>query len=243
MSLLNWTDGSGNARFWALKLLLDEFPVGEIMVASSVSTHEPGAETICSEANYPDAAVLRCLGAGAVISEITFSSYGTPEGSCGNYVENATCNAPNSSAIVQNYCFGRQSCTVPAITPIFGDPCVGTYKKLVIQARCSSGNGTNTASPLFAQGFVSSLSKTRKILLVNKVSRDLTVTFPNEHVAGVARCLSACCLLPPSHFAPPHTDSQAAVSVTLTSPLHFNLRTVTFFPLSSSISGPFLSLF
>lgn len=213
------------------------------MVASSVSTHEPGAETICSEANYPDAAVLRCLGAGAVISEITFSSYGTPEGSCGNYVENATCNAPNSSAIVQNYCFGRQSCTVPAITPIFGDPCVGTYKKLVIQARCSSGNGTNTASPLFAQGFVSSLSKTRKILLVNKVSRDLTVTFPNEHVAGVARCLSACCLLPPSHFAPPHTDSQAAVSVTLTSPLHFNLRTVTCFPLSSSISGPFLSLF
>lgn len=187
VSLLNWTDGSGNARFWALKLLLEEFPVGENMVATSISTSESGAENVCSEANYPDAAVLRCLDAGAVISDITFSSYGTPEGSCGKYVVNATCHAPNSSSIVQNLCFGKQSCTIPAITPIFGDPCVGTYKKLVVQARCSRGNGTSTASPVYAQGFVSSLSNSHKVLLVNKVARDMTVTFPSERIAGIAR--------------------------------------------------------
>ncbi len=185
VSLLNWTDGSGNARFWALKLLLEEFPVGDNMVSSSVSTPELGVEAICSEANYPNPAVLRCLDAGAVISEISFASYGTPEGSCGNYSVNATCHAPNSSSIVGSYCSGKQSCTVPAITPIFGDPCVGTFKKLVIQARCSIGNGTSSSSPLFAQGFVSALSKTRKILLVNKTVRQLSVAIPNERVAGV----------------------------------------------------------
>jgi hypothetical protein len=213
VSLLNWTDGSGNARFWALKLLLEEFPVGESMVASSISTPEAGAETICSEANYPNPAVLRCLDAGAVISDITFASYGTPEGSCGNYAVNASCNAPNSSFISESYCAGKQGCTVPAITPIFGDPCVGTYKKLVIQARCSRGNGTTAPSPLFAQGFVSALSKTRKILLVNKVARDLVVSFPSERVAGAALCFFLVVAVFDSRCL---TCSQAAASVTST---------------------------
>jgi hypothetical protein len=185
VSLLNWTDGSGNARFWALKLLLDEFRAGDIMVSSSIATPEAGAEAVCSEADYPNPDYLRCLDAGAVISEITFASYGTPEGYCGNYSVNATCHAPNSSVIAETYCLGKQSCTVPAITPLFGDPCVGTYKKLVIQARCSVGNGTSSYSPLFAQGFVGAPSKTRKILLVNKVARPLSVAMPSERVSGM----------------------------------------------------------
>jgi hypothetical protein len=179
-----------------LKLLLEEFPPGDIMVHSSISTPEPGAENICSEASYPNPAVLRCLDAGAVISEITFASYGTPEGSCGDYIVNTTCHSPNSSFIVENYCSGKQSCTVPAITPIFGDPCLGTYKKLVIQARCSNGKGTSTSSPLYAQGFVSALSKSRKILLVNKTARNLSVTIPNERVEGMT-----CLIFPKLRFS------------------------------------------
>ena len=166
------------------------------MVHSSISTPEPGAENICSEASYPNPAVLRCLDAGAVISEITFASYGTPEGSCGDYIVNTTCHSPNSSFIVESYCSGKQSCTVPAITPIFGDPCVGTYKKLVIQARCSNGKGTSTSSPLYAQGFVSALSKSRKILLVNKTARNLSVTIPNERVEGMT-----CLIFPKLRFS------------------------------------------
>ena len=184
VSLLNWTDGRGNARFWALKLLLEEFSAGDIMVSSTVSTFEAGTEAICSESNYPNPTVLRCLDAGAVINDIVFASYGTPEGSCGNYHVNASCHASNSSFIAKDFCFGKQSCAVPAITPVFGDPCVGVNKKLVIQARCNLGNGTSSSSPLFAQGFISARSGTRKILLVNKTVRELSVRIPMESFAG-----------------------------------------------------------
>lgn len=191
VSLLNWTDGSGNARFWALKLLLEEFPTGDNMAPSYISTPELGVKVMCSEAPYSNPVVLRCLDAGSFISEITFASYGTPEGSCGNYYVNATCHASNSSAIVESYCLGKQTCTVPAVTPIFGDPCVGTYKKLVVQAQCSHGNGTTTSSPLFAQGFAGALSKTRKILLVNKTARAMNVSFPSERITGKCRFQAA----------------------------------------------------
>jgi len=213
VSLLNWTDGRGNARFWALKLLLEEFPAGDIMVPTSISTPELGTKVVCSEAPYPNPVLLRCLAPGAVISNITFASYGTPEGSCDNYRVNATCRAPNSSAIVENYCLGKRSCTVPAVTPIFGDPCVGTYKKLVVQAHCSDGNGTATSSPLFAQGFVAALAKTRKILLVNKSARAMSVAFPSEPFTGMSAVSFACCVV--NEFLPPYIFWQAVACATL----------------------------
>ncbi len=173
-------------------MLLEEFPVGDIMVLSTISTFEAGTEAICSESNNLTATVVRCLDAGAVINEIVFASYGTPEGSCGYYHVNASCHAINSSFVAEKFCLGKQSCTVPAITPIFGDPCYGIQKKLVIEARCNRGNGTSSPSPLFVQGFVSARFKTRKILLVNKTVRELSVVFPKENVAGTMTEVLCC---------------------------------------------------
>jgi len=63
---------------------------------------------------------MYCADAGAQLG-ITFASYGTPNGGCGQYVVNASCNTPNSLAIVQGFCNGKQSCTFNADTPTGGD--------------------------------------------------------------------------------------------------------------------------
>jgi hypothetical protein len=39
--------------------------------------------------------------------------------------------------IVEKYCLGRNNCTIPVTTPVFGDPCYGTVKHLSVQATCT----------------------------------------------------------------------------------------------------------
>jgi len=74
--------------------------------------------------------------AGRTILSIAFASYGTPTGSCGSFAQSA-CHASTSSSVVGTACIGKNSCTVPATNATFGDPCVGTFKRLWVQASCS----------------------------------------------------------------------------------------------------------
>ena len=69
---------------------------------------------------------------GMTFSSVTFASYGTPNGSSGNYTIGG-CHANNSITIVQNACIGNNSCSVWAKNSVFGDPCVGTFKRLYIK--------------------------------------------------------------------------------------------------------------
>ncbi|OUJ66844.1 LamG-like jellyroll fold domain-containing protein, partial [Hymenobacter crusticola] len=71
--------------------------------------------------------------AGAVFTAVDFASYGTPTGSEGNYVTSG-CHAPNSASIVESYLLGKNSASIPATNGVFGDPCVGTVKKLAVRA-------------------------------------------------------------------------------------------------------------
>jgi hypothetical protein len=66
---------------------------------------------------------------GAVITGYTFVSYGTPNGTCGAYTT-SSCHATKSLTT------GVNSVSVPATNGNFGDPCVGTGKRLYIQATC-----------------------------------------------------------------------------------------------------------
>jgi hypothetical protein len=87
---------------------------------------------------------LDCPLAGATIEAVDFASYGTtPAGACGRYTK-PTCHAGNSSAVVVTACVGKPSCRLWPNTTTYGDPCFGTAKELVVQARCSSGPGTAT---------------------------------------------------------------------------------------------------
>ncbi len=39
----------------------------------------------------------------------------------------------NSQTIVESYCVGNNSCSIPATNAVFGDPCGGTYKRLYVK--------------------------------------------------------------------------------------------------------------
>jgi glucose/arabinose dehydrogenase len=90
---------------------------------------------VCASANENATANLSCPG-GSVVRAVTFASYGTPNGSCGSFTTSG-CNAASSRATVESACSGRTTCAVPATNGTFGDPCVGTVKRLSIQATCA----------------------------------------------------------------------------------------------------------
>lgn len=88
--------------------------------------------TVCATANEHNTLVLTAPN-GGTITGITFASYGTPNGACGNFTL-GNCHASNSVAIVSNLAIGQNSVSIPATNGVFGDPCNGTVKRLYIQA-------------------------------------------------------------------------------------------------------------
>ncbi|CAF3329618.1 unnamed protein product [Rotaria sp. Silwood1] len=79
---------------------------------------------------------LSCEQSGGVISKVDFASYGTSSGACGE-MQQGKCHAANSSEIVQRVCIGQKTCSVPATSDLFGDPCKRTAKRLLIQIQCN----------------------------------------------------------------------------------------------------------
>ena len=70
--------------------------------------------------------------ANATITSVSFASYGTPNGSNGSYTI-GNCHASDSQTIVESYCVGNNSCSIPATNSVFGDPCGGTVKRLNVK--------------------------------------------------------------------------------------------------------------
>lgn len=74
---------------------------------------------------------------GGVFSKVAFASYGAPTGGCTGQnppAINATCNAPDSVAVVTAACVGKSSCKIHANTATFGgtDPCFDVVKRLLV---------------------------------------------------------------------------------------------------------------
>ncbi|WP_162055944.1 RCC1 domain-containing protein [Pontibacter pamirensis] len=88
--------------------------------------------TVCATAQEGHNLTLQAP-AGTVIVAINFASYGTPEGSCGAF-SIGSCHAANSKSIVEGLALGKSSVTIPATNDVFGDPCVGTVKRLYVTA-------------------------------------------------------------------------------------------------------------
>ncbi|XP_076956713.1 beta-galactosidase 16-like [Bidens hawaiensis] len=78
---------------------------------------------------------LRCPGK-RIISKIVFASHGNPSGNCENYSV-GKCHSSNSQQIVEKACLGKRQCSISHMTKYFGvDPCPGTPKTLLVDARC-----------------------------------------------------------------------------------------------------------
>ena len=179
VALLNWTTGYGTARYWVLHMLTHYFQPGDDIVETSTSPN--AANPFCGIVLNLDNLTLECTTPGAVVSKVDFASYGTPSGVCLQY-EKGSCDDGNSTAIVERYCLGKRSCTVPATTPIFGDPCEFTEKHLFVQAECSEGGGVQLGSDggIYAQGFIDAKTRKKKVLLANKGNVKVTVTVPGS---------------------------------------------------------------
>ncbi|KAJ8774236.1 hypothetical protein K2173_009667 [Erythroxylum novogranatense] len=79
---------------------------------------------------------LSC-GPGQKISSIKFASFGTPEGTCGNYRQ-GNCHAFHSYDAFNRLCVEQNSCSVTVAPEMFGgDPCPNVMKKLAVEAVCS----------------------------------------------------------------------------------------------------------
>jgi hypothetical protein len=68
---------------------------------------------------------------GNKFTEVLFASYGTPTGSNGLY-RTSSCNSESSIQEVEEVFIGKNSATISADNGVFGDPCGGTYKHLVV---------------------------------------------------------------------------------------------------------------
>ena len=68
---------------------------------------------------------------GGIFSRVVFASYGNPNGTNGQYIQN-WCHATNSILKVSQAFIGRSSATIGASNGVFGDPCGGTYKRLYV---------------------------------------------------------------------------------------------------------------
>ncbi|KAK6911894.1 Glycoside hydrolase 35, catalytic domain [Dillenia turbinata] len=74
---------------------------------------------------------------GKKITSIKFASFGTPQGTCGNYRE-GNCHAFHSYDAFEKNCVGQAGCSVTVAPPMFGgDPCPGVMKKVSVEAICS----------------------------------------------------------------------------------------------------------
>jgi large repetitive protein len=89
---------------------------------------------ICATTDENGSLTLTCP-MGQKVSGIDFASYGTPNGACGAFTT-SSCNATTSTMDVSSSCLGFNNCTVNATNGVFTDPCVGTFKRLYVQARC-----------------------------------------------------------------------------------------------------------
>lgn len=91
---------------------------------------------------------LTCDEPGATISALPFVAYGEPSGSCGAY--DRGCDSATAPSVVNSSCLGLHSCSIAPSTANFGDPCVGQWKVLTVQATCTTGTGSalcNWTSP------------------------------------------------------------------------------------------------
>jgi hypothetical protein len=94
------------------------------------------AQFICGTASENGTLTLTAP-AGNYFTTIQFASYGTPNGSCGSFTTSA-CHAANSVSICSTAFVGKTSASVSASNGVFGDPCVGTVKRLYVQAAYAS---------------------------------------------------------------------------------------------------------
>jgi len=110
-------------------LAMTVYPV----ISSNTADYTYGLQgVLCATANENNNASITAP-AGTVFINVGFASYGTPTGSCPSF-SRSSCHSATSQSVTETYLLGNNSAVIPATNAVFGDPCVGTYKRLYIKA-------------------------------------------------------------------------------------------------------------
>jgi hypothetical protein len=96
---------------------------------------DPTATKACTLVAESSVANLTCP-TGQRIKSISFASFGNVIGMCGS-LQAGTCHSATTVSIMSTLCVGKLSCSIPASTSIFGDPCSGTAKRLGVEVLCA----------------------------------------------------------------------------------------------------------
>jgi hypothetical protein len=121
-STLSWADASIST------------PRGEVSASWSCGA---GITGLCNVANEHDTLHLACSGGGS-IEKVTFASFGTPSGACPGGFATSSCDAKNTTKVVEAACAGKPACDLEVSDTVFGDPCFNTEKHLAVQATCTT---------------------------------------------------------------------------------------------------------
>eukprot|EP00039_Didymoeca_costata_P029663 m.25773 g.25773 ORF g.25773 m.25773 type:complete len:676 (+) comp7738_c0_seq2:7-2034(+) len=194
VSLLDWRTGFGNARYWVLKLLIDQFQPGDQLFKASVlgtnNNNSAGTNPFCGTLQPPnspgESVTLQCVESNATMIGVDFADWGLIKGACGDYSK-GSCTCPDALSYVQKLCLGNNSCTLIPY-PTLGDPCQGIPKQFAAQVRCSgtkggtsSGKAPQQISSIYAMGALQG-GTSWKVLVINKELDTQQVAAP---IAGV----------------------------------------------------------
>lgn len=91
------------------------------------------AQTVCATANE-NASLTITAPPGQRFSAVEFASYGTPTGTCATYAQSG-CHSATSMSVCSTAIVNQTTATITASNGVFGDPCVGTVKRLYVRAR------------------------------------------------------------------------------------------------------------
>ena len=89
--------------------------------------------TVCGITQNENQTMTLTAPAGHVFDKVLFASYGTPDGVCGSF-SIGSCHSATSQSVVEGILLGNNSGTITQ-GGAFGDPCMGTNKRLYVQAR------------------------------------------------------------------------------------------------------------
>ncbi|KAK6941269.1 D-galactoside/L-rhamnose binding SUEL lectin domain [Dillenia turbinata] len=93
--------------------------------------------TACGSAYHNHTMELSCQG--RPISDISFASFGNPEGTCGSYAKGTCEGSSDALSILKTECVGKESCSIDATDDVFGATgCdAGVERRLLVEAVCS----------------------------------------------------------------------------------------------------------
>jgi hypothetical protein len=114
--------------------------------------------------------------AGTVFTSVSFASYGTPETGSTPYTQGA-CHATNSATLVGNAFIGLNTSSIAGNNSVFGDPCLGTGKKLAVTLNYQSSVSPSTVNSLALSGGVTSTVYRASTTISAEVSVAAKVTF------------------------------------------------------------------